>query len=1293
MDHAETTESEGHAPLNESADGFRVRGNSTRSTASSAAEVGLMMDGNDTVPAMGESLQSTDIDVDYEGEDSMDASVGGGLAPTTAVAPPRGTTTTPSMALGDHVGLLGSGAGATCTSDQPASEASSFAHTDMNVDSPLDVSPSVGLVDEAAGGNETTQLAYGDGDGRLFSPHLLEALPDEGSFEQSHHDLSFDDESADIHSDRASSGDGEHSEPDFIPLQNQNSRQASERSPLENAYGPFIHPEDKTLAEARQRLHVALEQTRLLRSSFAEQAYQRYLCVMKPVPKSLNEIIEPIKSDPTQAGVNIHKESEAIKTEKDLEKKQAQQAGVGLEELAYFGEGLHLVVLPEDEVEENEIDHRQFPHRGPTDLQTGERREEISAAAASTTELVFDRIRRIRAFRMGADVAPGAIHRSVNQITRDPAQCGPSLNESVSPGHVIPPLASSPVPSVDSSDSDASQCHMEESLQHLLTLSPTSEGFRRDGSFTAIQSALIAHGVGMREMKRDLRVNPLRQRIVQPHYFSPSHSYKFLPPLFGPHQLHRLPAADVQMEGDEVHAGSRESIKSVGDQILALVDDKSSKEDNGPKNANLLKMLDEEPGASEIGLLRRMYTVSVKSRTDQRSAAASGENESQGSKGTDQQNKAFRSGPDRSDGPDPGDYDPLLALSVMSALGLVQKKEGNGKSHKGVLDRNPVEVAQSLGLESLLGLEPVSRFFHMNPSPFRGRKRCLIDEHDPTQVAKKTKLQHSISKDGGLKSDVVCLIRGGGRQDEANDIGSKALPKETGEIQKQKKNVGKRQNEAEVPLPGPPQGFASFDPLYSVMSQVSLGDQRSQNVIAAAASRQILQQQLGVPSDPYHTAAIAHQLTMPIGSHLNSTPATNLSDFYLRNGLAGNPDWSVLRATNPAPRPDPPIQHPRLTNSLGLFPGQINLSLPEHDSARTLRDHQNAVAIRAHEAATAAAAARYQAALSSINHQNPLGFPASSQSRQISNETPTASSLRVYNANRWKANELQRKRSSSLSENPPRNGNINSTVSRTNEEKSDRDTSMKRPASAPPSPSSFESKRKTSNGGSSTSLLKEEPCDETSVPERCFVVPAPPNGMHPQCAELISRAKFHEAYLLCQAKSDQSEEHLIKYLLSLRENVPIPKETIAAPLTNKLSMANYQLRLHEIVGSSASAFALRDVIIAVILIWLWVEHADCFTQMNHTGAKKEVEVDPSYKWLINLAIDKSLSALTTFFDSQPSVKMNGANKLTSTGQVASITSQSLWTQVFINSGAVRFSYMLAIPMLPFCDLIFVLNCW
>jgi len=1274
MDHAEAIETEGHAPQNEIADNIFVRENGTEPTAESIAEGGDAMDANDQAYAGDETYGYGSMDADSANVDegSLQLWDESGLG-SAAAAEPSDTTSSLMSTLAatttghSHVAV----AGGSDTSEQPTFVESVTPHRVTDSGKPLDGGPPAA----PPGGSTAGDKSEPD---NSFTPRPSASHPgtlsEQSSFDQGQ-DMSVDEE--ENHSDKASSVDAQQSETDTdvpLPQDHRQSGQGNERSPFENFYGPFTHTTDTCLADARERLHVALEQTRLLRASFTDQAYERYRCVMKPVPDSLNEIVSQIHSDPNEAASLIREQVETIKTEKETEKKHAQQNNVGLEEIAYFGEGLHLVVLPEDGNDETEIDPAQFPHRGPTNPKTGERREEISAAAAATTEQVFERIRRIRAIRQGVDILPGAgITDEVTQMTRNPVQDLEAPHELFSPSDVTGPLASSPAPSVDNNTVERSS----KGLRHLLTLAPDAEGARPDGGFTAVQSALIARGVGLNEMNRDSRINSLRQRIFHPNHLPPTPSYKFLPPLLGPHQLHRLQAADARKEGLGIVNSARESIKSVVEGFyLSARKDQSLTKDSKPKHGDdsssgIAIALGEENSASEIDLLRRMCLPMLENPRDKNDPA------DLTAETTCPSNEFSHSGSDMVQ------PDPLLAFSVMSAVGLVRRKEGNFRKLEPNYHPDPSSenaYAQALGLASLTGLESVSEFFQTHSGTGNGRKRRLSGNDSALDDATQMKMDTGYANDRDAKDEVVYQIRGGGGQDELNAFDSRAVSKEARDGKKQKKNgVSQSKSNTDAHRPDPSlTGYAGYDPLYNAMSQVPLGDKQSRSVIAAAASRQLLQHQLGVHPDPYHNTALAHQLALPpIGSRLSSLSASDLSDFYLRNGLAGNPDWSALRNANPAAAADVLAQHPHLRNSLGLLQGQLNLSLPEQEAARNmlLRERHNAAAAaRAHEAVTAAAAARYQAALSSIN-PHPFGFAPSSLTQPHPTETQSISSLPAFHAKQQRetsSQKLQRRRSLSLSENSSHNKN-NKEVRRGDFGESDQLADTKRPASAPPSPPSPPSPPyceiigTTTNGGLNTDTPTKKiiPGDKASISERGFAVPNPPKGLHQKIADLIAHAKFHKAYAISQQKSDESKALLIKFLLSLGAAVPIHNESIAVSLETKLS-SSCQSCLHEFVGNSSSASASREVIIAVISIWLWTEHQDCFKQ---TLDERKKEADSIHMWLVNLAVDKSLSALATFYNSHPSGKRDGSTKGTSNEQVAAIASESLIKEVFVDSRA------------------------
>ena len=219
--------------------------------------------------------------------------------------------------------------------------------------------------------------------------------------ESSNHDSNKDDESSVLSaSDVGKSETASETDADKDEVMSS----TSERAALEDAYGPYIHPTDMCLDDARKRLRIAIEQTRVLREVFTDQAYERFRVVMRPAPSSIEDIVDPIEEDPEAAVANQRETSQARKVEKDKEMRQSQQTGIALEELAYIGDGLDLVVLPDDEVLDSEIDVEQYPENGPTDPETNQRREGINSASQVAFEQLFDRIKRGRLIREGKDI-------------------------------------------------------------------------------------------------------------------------------------------------------------------------------------------------------------------------------------------------------------------------------------------------------------------------------------------------------------------------------------------------------------------------------------------------------------------------------------------------------------------------------------------------------------------------------------------------------------------------------------------------------------------------------------------------------------------------------------------------------------------------------------------------------------------------------------------------------------------------------------------------------------------------
>ena len=897
------------------------------------------------------------------------------------------------------------------------------------------------------------------------------------------------------------------------PLMTENNRQ---RSILTQTYSPYISPTDTSLPHARHRLQTALEQTRIMRAAFTENAYDKYRVRLKSVPNSVDEIIHGIVVDPQERGRVLRERAEIMRVEKEREKREAREesllqqfsnasGGVGglngmgagggggggggrdgrdgdFDQLSFFGSGLSLVILPEEDADEREVDVNRYPHGGPTDPVTGQRYEGISAAAAAAAELVFDRVRRSHAIRMerdrrityevdsgagGVGVGGGAVNsygqshllplneaaaaaakplarsNSKNSQNFRLAESGSNFEADLrkSTGVISPAL---------SNDSNAGNVRQrssssKQSIQNLLSLSPEAESTRPDGKLTAVQAALISCGVGANEMRTDGRLKSLQhhQRIppIDSTAFGMSSSSS-LPPLLGARQISRLQPVEVreqeqqqQQQGEGESSSARGAIQTVVDQIICTptsefsnIDSKgkSQKQDDssldagfeegnavaetnensgGGGNGSSLVAFSSEHCTSEIAFMRRMRSLELQNLSDYQKAS---NNVAQSKEEATPIENVQSSVPY---------IDPVLAFSVMSAVGLIHERVDKGATEN--------EDAEFLGLNSLTRLENVSRFFKSNAS--HGRKRRFIDAFvqpvtsDGTTTngdAKSANLDFSSSLNGNSEScpeETVYHIRGGGGDDALNDNEKPSkVTSKTGVsgIQTDKvisANATRPTRDPSQPTSMPlfrsPVDTSNMDSLHSAASQGPFGgnqlpynsnNQKGQGVATSfgtqidgknaslntAASRQLLQHHLGIHHDPYATAALARQLGLPMGSlppnnfnqsHLNSISASDLSEYYIRSRLLGAPDWTSLGNTNPS-NADILSQHPQLAAAIGLIPGQLNLSMRDQEAARTmlLREQHNMATARAQEAA--AAAACYQAALSSISPQNPFGF-------------------------------------------------------------------------------------------------------------------------------------------------------------------------------------------------------------------------------------------------------------------------------------------------------------------------------
>jgi hypothetical protein len=572
---------------------------------------------------------------------------------------------------------------------------------------------------------------------------------------------------------------------------------------LERVYSPYLTSEDASLSDARARIRFALEQTRILREAFTDQVFDRYGVVLQPCPSA--------KQHEEQLDALISTPHESLKRLGDIEReKKKERDRVKFEEgendpLSTFGgDGLHLVILPEEQPLTKSV--------------------AISAASAAAADGLLDRVRYIRGIAV-----PPRKKEYVPRVDRS-LNSSPSLSIDSNLGGVAP-LLPTVVPK-----------QRKSGYSSMLTLTPEGETLHKNKRYNAAQMALLSKGVGVSEMKRDPRVVhslAVHQRVVPKEFYE-----TVLPPLLGARQVGKMEVRRVQ---------ARRAVRSVIREILdAEVEDekvlRKSKEDDGDgkrKGSGDDKDRGGGGGSSELGLLQRLASLSDKQNKNKESSDQA-------------QGPSKESGGDKSKGTSANlAVDPLLAYSVMSAVGLVGVQKDIDTEQPPGEEKSENPIAKALGLSKLMNLGPVSDFVKSFAPVGKGNKRKQVD--DDEQTAKKAKIGTTVSEG----NDEVMHIRGGGGGDEE---------------EKEAKN-----KPASQAASGSNEPTASNITLTPSLQNQLFQQQSLYNVNSALGT---LQAQL----DPYQNAALAHQIGISIGGLSSyplaaAQPTSDLSEYILRAQL------------------------------------------------------------------------------------------------------------------------------------------------------------------------------------------------------------------------------------------------------------------------------------------------------------------------------------------------------------------------------------------------------------------------
>jgi hypothetical protein len=137
-----------------------------------------------------------------------------------------------------------------------------------------------------------------------------------------------------------------------------------------------------------------------------------------------------------------------------------------------------------------------------------------------------------------------------------------------------------------------------------------------------------------------------------------------------------------------------------------------------------------------------------------------------------------------------------------------------------------------------------------------------------------------------------------------------------------------------------------------------------------------------------------------------------------------------------------------------------------------------------------------------------------------------------------------------------------------------------------------------------------------------FYVPPAPHGIPPEIASFVLNGRVFEAIHAWETGEAVFDAGImVDYLMAVGVAVPIPKALVVNPLKERIGV-------NALKNNSFGNFptSSREVIAALILLWLWKHHEEGFQKAFAKSGR--IDVDPECKWLINAAVDRAILALS-----------------------------------------------------------------
>lgn len=1100
-----------------------------------------------------------------------------------------------------------------------------------------------------------------------------------------------------------------------------------ERASLEDVYSPYIVGSDTSLEDARHRLKVALDQTRQLRGAFTERVYGKYRVCLNPPPQTSQIVqavqADPHgvfhKLEAEMQLITTEKELEKRESSKLnselLSVAKADRSGANplaalnadnADQLMYITTGLSQIVLPEADA--TNVDMSVYQDRGPFHLETGSRVRGINQSSATAGGFVLDRCRqalalknerdRRRRLQIDAGEDPdrttdssiqhysrlsiisnvpmsaaagvsGTVYGSPHginlglSIPPDALKAAPDLAEVVldvptqAGGPQLlktPPGNSSATSTVLTPKSQQAanlanarvirarvQANM--SLNTLLSLNPVHEELRTDGKMSASTTAMMEGGVGA--------------------YFGPAtknapHRYKHpFPDSIGGRRRDPLPSG---MGGKIANAA-----RTLASDPLQLPLLPSAKE---RRRARKLQVVHPKNAASPKAMvaLRRVlgqFGLEEQSLERPRKRRITEVSLMRGLSFDSERDENFMTATSIEDASVPSTVDPMLALNVMKAIGLIKPSLSENE-----VGTNPF---QSAIYDPMLDAAAMKeRGVAIDSGPFgkaiQNLKR-LEGKFLASPILSVASLDDPLSNIGdGLSSQspvqtAAMEIRGGGGDEKQPES---VVRSEDNEDSK------KPASKPDPPSAGPLTAGAPHRVVWDECSQ-----QLFQAQLAQAQTAQ-LQGQLRNSENYHQTNALqlAHQLRMSRLPQQHGHPqASDLAEYI--NGLNQSHqnqanqsayDWNAASTAAAA--------------ALAMNPhhraAMVPLAVQDHTRAFLAREQQNlaaqaAAAQHQHQQAVvfmggAAASHAYRApGYAALGGHMMMGRPGiqqisvAMQQAAVAQTPPTASAqppgmgplqpeleptpmpdleptplpdleptpMKETSVAKKVATDTQQK--TPLSQKP-------AASNQAKEKSASEDAASRKRKAVDDGPledsagQSFEKKARMDNSSvskesQSSKALSKKPialgAAEAEQALQFFVPPTPP-GIAADVASLILSARCHEAIAsFGQSDNTAQGERLVEYMTALGAAVPIPKAMVMNLLKDRLNAPTFKSS-----GVGSIPALSRDIIVAVTLVWLWRNHEKSFQRAFSKSGR--IDVDPECKWLVHAAVDKSVAALS-----------------------------------------------------------------